>query len=236
MHLYFLNWLNKLIKAFSDTNIEIVYGSTEAEPISFIKAENLVKYAGQVIKTGLPAGDIVDDIELKIIKIVEGPVNEEEFNNLILPESETGEICVSGNHVLKEYYNNQEAQKQNKICTNDKIWHRTGDAGYIKENTLYLIGRARQRFIYNDKIYYLFPYENALANINGVKIATIIEHDNNVLIVIEPEEAINNNKYNILSEIKRLEIPHNEIMIIKQIPRDARHCSKIDYERLKKIL
>ncbi|MEW5822202.1 MAG: AMP-binding protein [Cyanobacteriota bacterium] len=234
----FAELASKLIKAFPDTYVEIVYGSTEAEPISFISANEMLTFKNSCIDEGLIVGRPIKDAIVKIIKITDLPItaaNELEFNNLVLPVGETGEICVTGKHVLKEYYNNYEAQRQNKIYCDGYVWHRTGDAGYLdSDNNLFLMGRCKNKFSYKDRIYFVFPYEKALSGISEIEIATLIEKDNRIILTIEAKSGKSQetiNKY-----IEKIKIPCDEIKYLNTIPRDSRHQSKIDYEKLKRLL
>ncbi len=208
----------KLQKAFKNTYIEIVYGSTEAEPISSITVYDLLNKSLSLLDKGLPVGTPIDSIDIKIL--------------------ESSEICVSGNHVLKEYYNCSEAQKLNKVTMDGKIWHRTGDGGYIdNDGHLYLLGRVKNKFTFDNKEYYVFPIENALLEIEEINLGTVLEINDNIYLIIEP--IINSNKYQelIKLKLKPLKIPHNKIIFINKISRDPRHNSKIDYDKLKnKIL
>ncbi len=221
-----------LMKAFPHAAVEIVFGSTEAEPISAIRAEELVKGNQSVATEGLLVGKPIDAVSVYIIRIIDGPVaveSEEQFNELILPRGEVGEICVYGKHVLKEYFRNDEAQKLNKIIVNDTVVHRTGDAGYIDdENNLYLMGRMKQRFICNGTRQYLFPLEASLSTINGVRTGTYLVIDNSLLAVVEPEKKTLDEK-NIQDYCRKKSMPVPDRVLFMKIPRDPRHNSKIDY-------
>ena len=224
----------KLQNAFPNTIVEIVYGSTEAEPISSITTKDLLNFDGN-LNNGLLVGTPCEQINLKIIKPVNAPVIENQFPKLWLQNNEIGEICVEGKHVLKEYFNSEEAQNFTKIKYNNQIWHRTGDAGYIdNEGRLFLMGRVNNCFEYKGNTYYVFPTENSLLEIEGIEIGTILLHENKIILVIELKN--NSNLEKIKENIKLKNILHDEIIIKNKIPRDPRHNSKIDYDRLKKQL
>ena len=156
-----------LNESFINCDVEIVYGSTEAEPIASISTNEFLNFCGD-IKDGLYAGKPIDDINLKIIKPSDEIV--EDFESMWLKNGEIGEICVEGKHVLKEYYNSEKAQKFTKIFYNGQIWHRTGDAGYLdNEGRLFLMGRIKNRFENKGETVYLFPIENTLLEIKGIK-------------------------------------------------------------------
>ncbi len=152
----FLNEAELYVKVFPGAKIEIVYRSTEADPISSVSAERLIDERNTIQEKGLLVGKIDDDIEAKVIKITDENIcirYEEELLSITLPFKQIGEIIVKGKHVLTEYYNNAEALKRNKIFIGNICWHRTGDSGSIDENgMLYLTGRCYALIKYNGKI------------------------------------------------------------------------------------
>ncbi len=223
------------LAAFPSTDIQIVYGSTEAEPISSISAQKLL--AEKTLNKGLNVGSVYYKTELKIIPIKMEALNfecKDELNNFELKAGEIGEIIVSGDHVLKSYFKAPDAWKQNKIMVGNKLWHRTGDSGFVdKEGKLYLCGRTKQ-LIKQSNGEYLSPFvlEGRLQEINEISIGTILQKNDGLMILAETKS--NSNKELILTKIKKL-LPSGikEIKLVDLIPRDPRHHSKIDYEKLK---
>lgn len=218
-----------LQEKFVGCDVEIVYGSTEAEPIASISTHELLAFKGDV-KDGLYVGKPIDEINIKIIKPSDDVI--ENFENMRLETGEIGEICVEGKHVLKEYYNSEKAQKFAKIHYNGQIWHRTGDAGYLdNENRLFLMGRVKNRFEHDGKEVYVFPIENALLEIDGVEIGTVLKINDKIIIVAETKLS----HPKLTQELVSRNFEFDKLIITK-IPRDPRHNSKIDYDKLKKIL
>lgn len=222
-----------LQEKFVNCNVEIVYGSTEAEPISSISTRELLSYQGDV-KDGLYVGKPIEDVNVKIIKPNDGII--EDFEKSWLENGEIGEICVEGKHVLKEYYNSEKAQKFAKIHYNGQIWHRTGDAGYLdNEGRLFLMGRVKNRFEHNGHEVYVFPIENALLEIEGIEIGTVLKIKNEIVMAIELN--LKTDGADIAEKLSDFDFDRLEIFYPhKPIPRDPRHNSKIDYDKLKKIL
>lgn len=214
---------------FIGCDVEVVYGSTEAEPIASISTRELLEFKGDV-KDGLYVGKQIEDINIKIIKPSNEPV--EDFESAWLTIGEIGEICVEGKHVLKEYYNSDEAQKFAKIHYQCQVWHRTGDAGYLDcDGRLFLMGRVKNRFVHNQKEIYVFPIENALLEIEGVEIGTVLKIGEQIILAVEtkiPQEKLE-------QELKSRGFEFDKLVITK-IPRDPRHNSKIDYDKLLRVL
>ncbi len=224
------------VKAFPDAKVEIVYGSTEAEPISSINAKELIKGKNNIQTQGLMVGKVDKNVEVKIIKIIDKNIyisSGEELLSIELPVKEIGEIIVKGNHVLREYFNNEEALNRNKIFIGDKCWHRTGDSGSLDENgMLCLTGRCSTLINNNGKILSPFIYENYFQRIDGVEMGTIIMLKEKIIAIIELKEKLK--RTSVKNIIRGHDNQLKEIIFVEKIPRDPRHNSKIDYEKLLK--
>jgi len=134
-------------RAFPNTHVKVVYGSTEAEPISSINVKQLIGEGAKQSVRGLNVGKVYSGSSVKIVGITDEVISctsDKELSKLERPLGSIGEIIVAGEHVLKEYYNNPEALKRNKIFVGDEVWHRTGDAGYIDDGLLFLTGRCNR--------------------------------------------------------------------------------------------
>jgi olefin beta-lactone synthetase len=222
-------------KAFTDSQIKIVYGSTEAEPVSSADSSEISEHRKEL--NGLYAGRPYQKAEVKIIRIKDQAIfcnSEDEFQQLLLPPLETGEIIVSGPHVLTEYFNNEEALKRNKIFISGKCYHRTGDSGYIDpDGLLFLTGRVSELIHSEGVIISPFIYERTLQEIEGIATGTVIYTDKIHLIIEKNPGAVTEK---ICSEIHKTGLKYDKLSFVKKIPRDPRHNSKIDYSRIRKIL
>jgi olefin beta-lactone synthetase len=224
----------KLLLQNLSNDITCVYGSTEAEPIAHCNAIDLVNNFS-VTSKGLYVGNIDENTKVKIIEYTENKIDKNNLPNYILKnENQIGEIIVSGKHVLDTYFKNEAAFKQNKIINQfGVLWHRTGDMGFINENNkLFLLGRCKQSFVENDIAFYPFIIEDLLSKINGVALGTILKIENNVYIFIEKNNDATINENEIIESLNNIGINDFKIIYTK-IPRDPRHNSKIDYEKLK---
>lgn len=221
--------------AFPNSKTEIVYGSTEAEPISSIDAKVLSMEIKHILQKGLKAGTAHASTEVRIMKIQDGEItckDEAEFEEWLLPDRRIGEIVVSGPHVLREYFNNQMALKTNKIFVGDKCWHRTGDSGYLDENNVvFLTGRCNTLIYSDDRLIAPFIYENYYQSIEGIEMGTLLEINGTITAIIEMKSGAN--KKSVIEKIHHTKLKP-EIIFIAKIPRDPRHNSKIDYDKLRK--
>ncbi len=225
------------ITTFPQAEIKIVYGSTEAEPISTIHAHTLCRYEETSFTSGLNVGVPANVTEVKIIPISDGILsfeNEHQLNECCVSEGEIGEIIVAGTHVLDAYYNNQDALLRNKIFINGKCWHRTGDSGFIKDENLFLTGRCNMLIHSNDNVIAPFIIENLLQSIDGVTIGTILQKGTKIIVLVELSKAVTNET--IRKQLFSIIDSIDEIKHFKKLPRDPRHFSKIDYEACKLLL
>lgn len=227
----------KIETAFPNANLNIVYGSTEAEPISTCSSKDLIMEEDNILRKGLYVGELHPKLELKIIEIRDKSISvdsEEEFLNLELMDGKMGEIIVCGDHVLKSYYNSDIAFKENKIVVGNNVWHRTGDSARKWGYKIYLNGRAKGIIIKDGKHISPFIIEYILKNIEGVNIGTIMEIDNEINIIIEPAGFFDINV--VKNELENKSVSYDEIIQLKEIPKDPRHFSKIDYGLLRQKL
>lgn len=223
------------VQAFRNSTSKILYGSTEAEPISSVKAQDLAQR--NIVKDqGLYVGSIDAAAEVLIIPIKEGNIKIQTLNQLrtnSLKDREIGEIIVSGSHVLKEYVNNPEAMKRQKIWVGDVCWHRTGDSGFKIGNELYLTGPC-DAMIENESGYTSpFLYEHILKSLGGVNAGTILRIKGKNYAIVEISSEGDAEK--LAPKIIALD-GIDDIHFTKKIPKDPRHFSKIEYKKLKNML
>lgn len=223
-------------QAFPATDQEIVYGSTEAEPISSVTTEALIA-AGR-LTGGLLVGEVYRGCEVRLIPIRDEVIscdNEEAFEALTVAQGEIGEIVVAGDHVLNAYFNNEVALRRNKIFIGEKCWHRTGDSGYIgMDGRLYLTGRCSALIYFEGSMLSPFICEYWMRSVPGVRCGTLIQTDGRLVAAIETLPRAD--QKSIARALYRLDLPAFRIQWMPQIPRDPRHRSKIDYELLRQQL
>ncbi|MBE8720244.1 AMP-binding protein [Sphingobacterium pedocola] len=221
-------------EVFRDKQVQIVYGSTEAEPISSIEAkyvaEDHITYRPEV---GLCVGRPYSATQVRILKITDEAlfdISAKQFKVFQCEEEEWGEIIVSGPHVLATYFKNEDALRKTKILLNGVYWHRTGDAGYMKDGMLYLTGRC-QTLIQNGNRYISpFIFENYLQFIPGVRLGTVLKIQGKMIAFVELENKAVDRQL-LEKTIRSLPLFIDEIRFCK-LPRDPRHHSKIEYGKL----
>lgn len=200
-----------LEKIRKDVDVNIVYGSTEAEPIASICWADVTGADRQKIANGagLLVGKVVPEVQCKI--------------------GADGEILVSGATVLKGYLDGI-GDHENKIREGNTIWHRTGDGGYLDEqNRLWLLGRISQEIHDHQGTLYPFCVECILDAHFGIR-GAILAADNERMVVIEKGVA---NPEEVLQLLKPQQI--TQVITVKKLPMEKRHGAKIDYAKLMEL-
>lgn len=226
-------------KGFPQAQVNIVYGSTEAEPISLAPSDAVI--SRHLSGNGLYVGEIHDGCELRIIPISSESISARsmaEWEEMALPAGEIGEIVVAGEHVLKRYIDNPQAWKENKIIVAGEVWHRTGDAGFLaKDGHLYLTGRARQMIFRDETWVAPFIWEERLAQLSGVTMGTVLQEGNELVVVLETKSEWKTEQLSThLTSEEMSSLGRFRIKTFPRIPRDPRHNSKIDYGKLKGMI
>ncbi|MCI4673506.1 fatty acid CoA ligase family protein [Candidatus Mycolicibacterium alkanivorans] len=130
-----------------DGELAANYGATEAMPSTEIGSHEHLDGLWDLTEqgAGVCVGYALPGVELKIIDIVDGPVDAIEETSE-LPTGHVGEILVRGKHVSPEYYLDPEATRKNKVPDPQGDWHRFGDVGYLDAQArLWVCGRVSQR-------------------------------------------------------------------------------------------
>jgi acyl-CoA synthetase (AMP-forming)/AMP-acid ligase II len=206
-------------RAFPGTEVLIAYGSTEAEPVAHISAEERLELKGP----GFCAGKPIERIRAKLI-----PMGDE-----------IGELVVTGDHVCRDYYRNPKAVKENKIIDPDgTVWHRMGDTGYFDDQgRFWIVGRVHSTIRRGSELIHPQLVEQAAQGEDPrIRRVAAVGLDERVILVIETE-AGEEIKKDIHARLAAAGQTVDEIRLTKvPLPVDPRHNSKIDYGRLRERL
>lgn len=215
--------------------IVAVYGSTEAEPIAEISCRDIsrddldLEMKGRGLIAGLP----VEEIQLRVVRD-QWNQSSTEFEIESLETGETGEIIVTGDHVLKGYLGRQ-GDSETKIHIDGRVWHRTGDAGYLDERgRLWLVGRCSARVKDGRGVIYPFAVECAATCVPQIRRSAFTLHRGRRVLCVEVDR-MSEEELNTLKE-KLSWAALDEIRIYTRLPVDARHNAKIDYPALRRLL
>lgn len=232
--------LDKLQAIAPQARIVAVYGSTEAEPMAEIARDEMTEadLQGMLNGRGLLAGKPVPEIQLRILRdqwgTSIGPLTQAEFDAACVARNEPGEIVVSGDHVLPGYLHGQ-GDEETKVRVGGKVWHRTGDMGYLDDDgRLWLLGRCSAKIVDERGTLFPFAVECAAVHHPDVKRAALIQYQDKRVLVIEWKKGKQAN-LNVLRKTLAW-AGLDEIRFLDRLPVDKRHNAKVDYPALQKML
>lgn len=239
-------------KVAPQSELWILYGSTEAEPMAHIEGRDMLKedlhQDPEVLEEGVNVGHISEDIEFKFIKLIDGGISwpAKGWKELEVPTNEVGEFICTGDHVCREYYNNQDAFYATKIMDNTgKVWHRTGDLAYIdNKKQLWIVGRVNNAISRGGKYFFPVRAEVLLKRFSFTARCAFLGMDDANLgqatwaaIELKSTEALPEKFEDYKKEVQRIfaknKIPLDRIVFVQSIPMDPRHHSKVEYKVLK---
>lgn len=233
------------------TDLWILYGSTEAEPMAHIEGRDMLKESPsadpEIVENGVNVGHISEDVDYRFIRIIPGPVDlkQTSWAQIEVRPGEVGEFLVTGDHVCRDYYNNPEAFISTKIMDHDgRVWHRTGDLAYIdQKKDLWIVGRVNNAVERAGKYYFPVQAEVLLKRLPFTARCAFLGMPHGEMgqanwAVIEPKGNVDFESAR--TEIKRVftknGIPLDEIRFVRSVPMDPRHHSKVEYAVLRKQL
>ncbi|MDZ4832389.1 MAG: AMP-binding protein [Candidatus Melainabacteria bacterium] len=225
---------------FVNANLTTVYGSSEAEPVSKISFADLSHADLNAIANGagLPVGSPVSQIRIRIEPLVaqQNQMNSAErlsalrhiceLKNLHLDA--VGEILVTGDHVVKGY-DRGIGDEETKVRIDGEIWHRTGDVGYLDNSgKLWLTGRITNAAL--DTSFALSVEAAALFDIH-VERAACLTLNNVTTLFIESTGAMHEiDRWTLKNRLNWSNL--SAVKVVRKIPVDSRHSSKVLYHKL----
>ena len=235
--------LARRLAAVTEGAVHVVYGSTEVEPIAQIEAGEMDEAMSDGRMPGLCVGTPTPGLALRLVRphdepITLGPGGLAEWD---VPDSEVGEVVVSGAHVLPGYLDDAESDRAQKIHEGNRVWHRTGDGAWRDpRGRLWLMGRVRHRVRRAGATWWGTAAEVRALRVDGIRHAAYLGLPDDrlgqraVLCVERAQGGMNASIERSLREALA-EIPVDEIRSLS-IPRDPRHASKSDLDRLRALL
>jgi len=236
----FTDIIDQLTTLAPAADIVCLYGSTEAEPIALVRYAQLTPNDKAAIGSGagLPAGYPVPQIDLRILPDrwgqPIGPFSAESFARESLPANASGEIVVAGDHVLQGYLDGL-GDEESKFAVAGRIWHRTGDAGYLDEQgRLWLVGKCVARICDDRGELYPLTVEAACRSFTEIRNVAMVSHRGRRLLLLESDT---DPQADLAAIRKKLDWACvDAVRTVPMIPLDSRHNAKIDYQALFKLL
>lgn len=233
--------LQELRSALPRGRVIVVYGSTEAEPIAHLDWDEAepddldAMYAGKGLLVGRP----VHQIDLRILHNRWGEplpaMKARELAELALPPAEGGEIVVGGAHVLPGYLNGI-GDEETKFRVDGRVWHRTGDAGYVDATgRLWLLGRAGAVIRDARGTIYPFAAECAASQLTWIERSALAKRNGERLLAVQlGPRAPADPERRVQETLSWAQL--DRVVRVPRIPVDRRHNAKVDYPTLDKEL
>lgn len=204
------NWMRK----WPEAEIAIAYGSSEAEPVAHITAEERLRAGGR----GYLAGKIVPGVRTRLEMI----------------DERVGELLVSGDHVCRDYDNDPRATQQNKVLDRDGTsWHRMGDTGWFDEEGRFRIaGRVHSTiWRYGVPVHAQLVEQAAQGDDPRIRRVAAVAVGARVAVVVESDDDV---EEDVRARLAAAGEPCDIVLVTREpLPVDPRHRSKIDYDRLR---
>ena len=225
------------------TQIFTPYGATECLPVAIMGSDDILKHTAKATDEGkgVCVGKPVPSVDVRIIRILDGPVDEWS-DDILADEHAVGEICVKAPQATASYFQLEQATSLAKIKDGqDGFWHRMGDLGYLdQEGRLWFCGRKSQRVQNKHGLFFTICCEGVFNTHPKVARTAVVDGDKDrtVLCVellpdIQPSEHIP-----IRNQLLELGSLHSHTQAIKHVlfhpsfPVDIRHNAKINREQL----
>lgn len=173
----------QIVEAFPQAESVVVYGSTEAEPMTSITMrERLQSALEDHDQEGTLVGYAAHCATLKLVNLPAAlklhRLDQRGLRPYEVEPGQVGEVVVSGPHVNKSYVDNPKANASNKLVELDgRVWHRTGDMGcFDARGRLWLVGRDKDVVWLDGAALHPFGVEEACEAVEGVARAALISH------------------------------------------------------------
>lgn len=223
------------------------YGATEALPMTFITATDLMNYRRSAAITGelgALVGPAIPGLEIRIIESSSEPIRSIDECRPV-GVGEIGEVIVRGGNVSPEYLHRPDANKVGKIRDGDGFWHRMGDLGYLDSSgSLYYCGRKSHSVYTNERAFHSVPIEEIFNTLPKVRRSALVgvRGGREPALVVEPypEHWPENSELedSFRSELRALADKSDltkgiELFFFhRSFPVDARHNAKIFRDQL----
>lgn len=228
-----------------------VYGSTEAEPICHqeLRPVSLVRKG-----RGLPLGRPIDEVILHVIdqRLLgkRTSLTAEQFKAITLSPDKEGEIVVSGDHVVRGYLGGH-GNSETKFEVAGRTFHRTGDAGYINDQgEVFLTGRvaygvevgardgAASVTTGKPELVYPLAVECIAMDNQAIERCAFLSLEGKAVLALKLK--VDQDRGAVLAQLidtfARARISIDRFVVVKSLPLDERHQSKIVYSKLKRQL
>jgi acyl-CoA synthetase (AMP-forming)/AMP-acid ligase II len=231
-------------RAAPEAELHILYGSTEVEPIAHIEASEMPAETGE---EGVCVGRVAQGLGHKLLRLHRGDVafGRRGWPDLVVPRGEVGELAVSGEHVCRDYWRNDDAFRATKIVDDaGAVWHRTGDlCRFDDAGRLWLVGRLHNAILRGGRMLFPVRAEVTMRRLPFVQAAAYVglpdpAHGERAVAAfsVRPGEPRSDFAALVRAALEAESLPVDEVVEVDEIPLDPRHHSKVEVQRLRAML
>ena len=225
------------------------YGATESLPVACIGGSEVLGETAQHSEQG--AGTCVGrnfpDMAWNLIPISDEPI-EKIGDTSFVPQGEIGELIVQGAVVTDRYITRTDANADHKISDGEGFWHRMGDVGYFDDQgRFWFCGRKSHRLETKDGSMFTVPCESIINTHPSIYRSALVAAgkpgEQIPVIFAQPwpgeYDDDEQDRIYLASELEDLARKHwqtdkiQHFKIVKKLPVDIRHNSKIFREKMR---
>ncbi len=241
--------ISRFVSVLDGGKVYTPYGATEVLPLTNMDADEIISETGVLTSggAGVCVGRPIPGARVKIIRITDEPIAKWN-DNLVVPAGEIGEITAIGPTVTHTYLRRPQKTAEAKIDSDQGIWHRMGDIGYMDEKgRIWILGRKMHRVETQQGIMTPVPCETVFNQYSAVKRSALVGigtiGQQRPVVIVEPKKDqrpnSKNDKLRMIQELTKLGSQHDHTRVIKDIliydksfPVDVRHNTKIQRHKL----
>ena len=228
-----------------DAEIHTGYGATEAMPVSSFGSKEILGETAPLTEKGygMCVGQPIQKLLMRIIKISDAPIDRWS-DELVVPDGEIGEIAVHGDIVTQGYFERPLEDKNSKIRSGDRFWHRMGDLAWKdSKGRIWYCGRKSHRVVTSNGTLFTIPCEAIFNNHPLVFRSALVGLGHTPrqfpVVCVELEgEGRSADKKKMVQELRELAAANpltekiDTFLFHPGFPVDIRHNSKIFREKL----
>lgn len=227
----------QLLTAFPEARADVVYGSSEAEPIAAASLDEAVRAEGD----GFLVGRTVSPAEAVRVRAAEVPrsIGAEGIGRYAAAADAPGEVLVRGPHVARRYVGAPVDEARTKVPDADgTTWHRTGDvARQDAAGRLWLTGRTSDLVTHRGRTLEPLAIEAVLRDLPSVAQAAVVAHrgapEGEVCLELEAGAEAGAGGAAAQSALGAMDLGTLPLKVVAAIPVDGRHNSKVDRAALR---
>jgi len=241
-------------RAAPGAELLILYGSTEAEPMTHVTGEEMLRWLeeepGFAEQEGVCVGRMAEGLAWRLVRLHKGPIRlgEAGWVEWDVAEGAPGELIVAGEHVCRDYFRNDEALSRAKAQDGDTVWHRTGDVGRLDEQgRLWLVGRVHNAILRGDATLFPVTPEEVLRGLDVVRQGAFVGLPDPELgeracaafsTAEAPADAAEEAAWCavVREALEAAGVTVDDVRLVARVPMDPRHHSKVDYDRLRALI